>query len=178
MTASVFIATSLDGFIARPDGALDWLPQPVEGGEDYGYAAFMASIDALVMGRKTFETVCSFGVWHYGNTPVFVRSRRALPDALPAGARVERVEGEPADIAADLATRGYTHLYVDGGETIRHFLAAGRIQRLIVTRVPVLLGAGIPLFGALPGDVAWTHVRTAAFASGLVQSEYALREPV
>jgi dihydrofolate reductase len=169
--ASVFIATSLDGFIARTNGGLDWLPPG--GGEEHGYEAFMASVDALVIGRKTFETVLGFDTWPYGEKPVFVLSTRALAPA-PSGAIVERMSGEPTDIVSRLAARGVRHVYVDGGVTIQRFLQAGLIQRLIITRIPVLLGAGIPLFGPTQGDILLEHVATRQYASGLVQSEYAV----
>lgn len=169
MRASVFIATSVDGFIARPDGELDWLPHG--GGEEHGYEAFMASVDALIIGRKTFETVLAFDEWPYGGKPVFVLSTRALAPA-PAGAVVERMWGPPAEIVSQLTARGVQHAYVDGGITIQRFLQAGLIQRLIITRVPVLLGEGIPLFGATGRDIGLAHQGTRQFASGLVQSEY------
>ena len=171
MKASVFIATSLDGFIARANGDIDWLPPG--GGEPHGYDEFMATVDALVIGRKTFETALSFDPWPYGEKPVFVLSTRTLAPA-PAGAVVERMSGAPADIVSQLAARGIRHVYVDGGITIQRFLQAGLIQRLIITRVPMLLGAGIPLFGALPRDIALRHVGTRQYASGLVQSEYVI----
>lgn len=171
MKASVFVGASVDGFIARADGGLDWLP--ADGGEPHGFEEFMASVDALVMGRNTFDVVLAFGGWFYGAKPVFVLSNRPLPPA-PAGAIVERITGAPADIVAALAARGVGHIYVDGGITIQQFLRAGLIQRLIVTRVPVLIGEGIPLFGPLPADVRLEHVATRSFPSGLVQTEYRL----
>ena len=171
MKASVFIATSLDGFIARADGGLDWLPPG--GGEEHGYTEFMATVDALVIGHKTFETVLAFDTWPYGEKPVFVLSTRALAPA-PSGAMVERMSGAPAEIVSQLAARGIRHVYVDGGATIQGFLRAGLIQRLIITRIPVLLGAGIPLFGETRRDILLKHVATRQYASGLVQSEYAV----
>jgi dihydrofolate reductase len=167
--ASVFIGTSLDGFIARANGDLDFLPPG--GGEPHGYAEFMATVDALVIGRKTFETVLTFDAWPYGEKPVFVLSTRPLAPA-PLGAVVERLSGVPADIVSQLATRGIRHIYVDGGVTVQRFLQAGLIQRLIITRVPVLIGTGIPLFGALQHDIQLKHIATRQYASGLVQSEY------
>jgi dihydrofolate reductase len=167
--ASVFIGTSLDGFIARANGDFDFLPPG--GGEPHGYAEFMATVDALVIGRKTFETVLTFDAWPYGEKPVFVLSTRALAPAPPE-AVVERLSGEPADIVSQLDARGIRNVYVDGGITIQRFLQAGLIQRLIITRVPVLIGTGIPLFGATPHDIVLTHVATRQYASGLVQSEY------
>ncbi len=169
MKASVFVGTSLDGFIARANGAFDFLPPG--GGEPHGYDEFMATVDALVIGRKTFETVLSFDTWAYGEKPVFVLSTRPLASA-PLGAVVERMSGAPAEIVSQLAARGIQHIYVDGGITIQRFLQVGLIQRLIITRVPVLIGSGIPLFGALQRDIALRHVATRQYASGLVQSEY------
>ena len=169
MTASVFVGTSLDGFIARANGDLDFLP--ADGGEPHGYDEFMATVDALVMGRKTFDTVLTFNTWPYGQKPVFVLSTHPLA-LTPPGAVVERMSGAPADIVSQLATRGIQHIYVDGGTTIQRFLQAGLIQRLIITRVPVLIGSGIPLFGALQRDIILKHVATRQYASGLVQSEY------
>jgi len=169
MKASVFIATSLDGFIARANGDLDWLPHG--GGEEHGYEAFIATVDALVIGRKTYETVLGFDSWPYGGKPVYVLSTRALAPA-PPGAVVERMSGAPADIVSQLAARGVGHAYIDGGITIQGFLQAGLIQRLVITRIPVLLGSGIPLFGALDRDVALKHLESRQYASGLVQSEY------
>ena len=169
MKASVFIGTSLDGFIARANGALDFLPPG--GGEPHGYDEFMATVDALVIGRKTFETVLTFDAWPYGEKPVVVLSTRPLAPAQP-GAVVERMSGAPADIGAQLEARGIRHIYVDGGITIQGFLRAGLVQRLVITRVPVLIGEGIPLFGALPHDIQLHHVATRHFRSGLVQSEY------
>ena len=169
MKASIFIGTSLDGFIARANGDLDFLPPG--GGEPHGYDEFMASVDALVIGRKTFETVLTFDAWPYGEKPVFVLSTRPLA-LSPPGAVVERMSGAPADIVLQLAARGIRHIYVDGGITVQRFLQAGLIHHLTITRVPVLIGAGIPLFGPLQHDIVLRHVATRQYASGLVQSEY------
>jgi dihydrofolate reductase len=169
MKASVFVGTSLDGFIARANGALDFLP--AGGGEPHGYDEFMATVDALVIGRKTFETVLAFDAWPYGEKPVFVLSTHELAPAPPA-AVVEHLSGNPAEIVSELAARGIGHIYVDGGITIQRFLQAGLIQRLIITRVPVLIGEGIPLFGALQSDITLKHIATRQYQSGLVQSEY------
>jgi dihydrofolate reductase len=142
MTVSVFIGTSVDGFIARPNGALDFLPEG--GGEPHGYNEFIASIDALVIGRKTFETVLAFPEWPYGEKRVVVLSSRPVDLSSARGAVVQQMSGPPAEIVAKLAASGAQHLYVDGGITIQKFLRAGLIQRFIITRVPVLIGDGIP----------------------------------
>jgi dihydrofolate reductase len=167
--ASVFVGTSLDGFIARADGAFDFLPSG--GGEPHGYDEFIATVDALVIGRKTYETVLALEAWPYGSKPTFVLSTRPLAPA-PLGASVERMSGPPVEIVSQLVTRGIGHAYVDGGITIQRFLEAGLIQRLTITRVPVLVGSGIPLFGAIPRDIALKHIATHQYASGLVKSEY------
>jgi dihydrofolate reductase len=174
MNASTFIATSLDGFIARANGALDWLP--ANGGEPHGYDEFMATVDALVIGRKTFETVLGFDAWPYGTKPVVVLSSRPADIVAPVAAVCEAMDATPHDVVTRLAARGMRHVYIDGGVTIQRFLAAGLIQRMIITRIPVLLGSGIPLFGFLGHDVHFTHVATRSFASGLVQSEYVVAE--
>ena len=169
MKASVFIGTSVDGFIARPNGDLDFLPPG--GGEPHGYAEFIETVDALIIGRNTYETVLGFDSWPYGEKPVFVLSTRPLA-AAPTGARVVHLSGEPLKIVSEVEARGISHAYVDGGITIQRFLCSGLIQRLIITRVPVLIGEGIPLFGWLPHDVQLEHVMTRYYPSGLVQTEY------
>jgi len=169
--ASVFVGVSVDGFLARADGALDFLD--AGGAEPHGYDEFFASVDALVIGRKTFETVLGFGGWAYGSKPVFVLTSRPL-SPTPPEAIVERVVGTPAAILDTVGARGFGHVYVDGANTIQQFLAAGLIQRLIVTRVPILIGSGVPLFGPLRKDILLRHVATRTFAGGLVQTEYAV----
>lgn len=170
MTVSVFVGTSLDGFIARLDGSFDFLPTDGAPGET-GFEEFFASVDALVMGRKTFETALSFPEWMYGSKPVVVLSHRPL-ERRHAPATVEHLSGEPRAIVEQLAARGLRHLYVDGGETVQAFLRAGLVDRIVVTRVPMLIGEGRPLFGPLPKDVKLRHVDTKTLAGGMVQSTY------
>jgi dihydrofolate reductase len=167
---SVFIGTSVDGFIARKNDDLDFLPEG--GGEPHGYNEFMASVDALVIGRRTYEKVLTFGAWPYGSKRVVVLSSRPIDLSVVRGGVVEQMAGQPAEIVAQLAARGVHNLYIDGGVTIQRFLRAGMIQRLIITRVPVLIGDGVPLFGTLLHDVRLRHVATRHYPSGLVQSEY------
>jgi len=170
MIASVFIGTSVDGFIARPNDALDFLPEG--GGEPHGYNEFFAGIDAMVIGRKTFEIVEAFPEWPYGEKRVIVLSRRPLDSSKLRGGVIEQMSGTPAEIFAKLDAEAVRHIYVDGGFTIQEFLRAGLIQRLIITRVPVLIGQGVPLFGALPKDIRLKHVMTQSYKSGLVKTEY------
>jgi dihydrofolate reductase len=170
MRASVFVGISVDGFMARPDGSFDFLPH--DGGEPHGYEEFFASIDALVIGRGTWETVAGFDTWPYGDKRVVVLSSRPIDLSKFPDARVEQMSGDPRDIVSRLDAQGVQHAYVDGGITVQRFLRAGLIQRLVVTRVPVLIGQGRPLFGPLDADVKLRHVATRSYASGLVQSEY------
>jgi dihydrofolate reductase len=175
---SVFIATSLDGFIARPDGGLDWLDTAnalVPPGEDLGYKAFMSTVDTLVMGRGTFEKVLTFGEWSYGDTPVVVMSHRAspLPPDLPQ--TVTCSQEAPRDLVKRLGAQGNRHLYIDGGITVQGFLAEGLIDDLTITVIPVLLGAGRPLFGPSPSDINLSHVSTHVYEFGFVQHKYEIR---
>jgi dihydrofolate reductase len=175
MKISVFVGTSVDGFIARPDGGLDFLPPG--GGEPHGYDEFIATVDTIVIGRKTFETVLAFPAWPYGKKRVVVLSSGPLDLSAVRDGVVEQMAGPPADVVARLAATGAQHLYVDGGITVQRFLRAGLVQRLVITRVPVLIGEGIPLFGPVPRDIRLRHVATRQYASGLVQSEYEVLGP-
>jgi dihydrofolate reductase len=180
--AAVYIATSVDGFIARLDGSLDWLPgadgEPVAGSEvydgDYGYADFMASIDVLVMGRNTFDMVVGFGAWSYGATPVVVLTSRPVDIPADAAATVTTMSGSAVEIAETLGSQGHKRLYVDGANVIQQFLAAGLVDDLTITRVPVVLGEGIALFGANALDIELRHISTEGYPTGLTQSTYAI----
>lgn len=174
LTCSVFIATSLDGLIARPNGDLDWLPgsDGEPGDDDYGFSDFFGSIDTLVLGRKTYEFALTFKEWPYRGKRVVVLSSRfsQTPTPLPDG--VEGLSLSPPDLVSRLETDGSRHVYVDGGKTIQNFLRANTIQELTITRIPVLIGEGIPLFGPLGHDVHLRHVWTKTFENGFVQSHY------
>src|SRR6202162_1993057 len=170
MKSSVFIGTSLDGFIARKNGEFDFLPEG--GGEPHGYNEFIASIDAIVIGRKTFETVLPMKPWPYGKKRVVVLSSRPLDFSRVVCGVVEQMGGSPPEIVSQLAATGAHHAYIDGGITVQRFLRAGLIQRIIITRVPVLIGDGIPLFGSLPHDIHLRHIMTRHYPSGLVRTEY------
>ena len=172
MTNFVYIATSLDGYIATEDGGLDWLneaPNPEQ--SDYGFAEFVDGIDALVMGRNTFEMVVSFGVWPY-QRPVFVLSNSL--EQIPEGYadKAEIVSGDLREIMDRLERRGYRRLYIDGGVTIQSFLQQDLIDEMIITRLPVLLGGGIPLFGELVHNLKFSHVQTDVYNNALVKSRY------
>lgn len=172
---SVFIATSLDGFISRPDGSIDWLNEAnatVPPGEDCGYGAFFASVDALVMGRHTFEQVLHFDPWPYASKPVIVLTTRpfTLPEHLQR--TVSMTSEAPRTLVERLGREGKQHLYIDGGKTIQAFLAEGLIHQLTITVIPILLGAGRPLFGETRRTQKLHLVEAKAFEFGFLQSTY------
>jgi dihydrofolate reductase len=169
MKLSVFVGTSLDGFIARKNGDYDFLP--VDGGEPHGYDEFIANVDTVVMGRNTLEVVLKLPSWPYADKRVVVLSHRPLDLSGIAG-RVEQMSGDPEQIVRELAATGAQHVYVDGGVTVQEFLRAGQIHRVTITRVPVLIGEGIPLFGSVARDIKLRHVGTRQYKSGLVTSDY------
>ncbi|MDD1016992.1 dihydrofolate reductase family protein [Pseudomonas rubra] len=170
LKASVYIATSLDGFIARESGELDWLMVATSSSDDHGYAAYMATIDTLVMGRNTFEKILTFGEWSYPHKRVVVLS--STLGAADVANGVEVHPGPIAELVDYLRDTGAQSLYLDGGQVIQGFLREGRLDELTITRIPVLLGSGIPLFGALAADVTLQHLRSTTFESGFVQSTY------
>ena len=172
----VFIATSLDGFIARPDGDIDWLEgspdaehAPGDAGVpvDFGYADHMADVDHVVMGRGTYEKVLTFDSWPYTDRRVIIISGQlaTADDRITVTRSVD-------ETVALLEERGARGVYVDGGVTIQAFLRAGLIDTMVLTRIPVLLGQGRPLFGLLPTDVRLVHEGTLTGANGYVQSRY------
>jgi dihydrofolate reductase len=167
---SVFCGVSVDGFLSRSNHALDFLD--AGGKEPHGFEEFYDSVDVVVIGRKTYEVVRGMGGWFYGKKQVIVLSSRPLDFSEVEGAVIEQMSGEPAEIVRLLEARDFKHAYIDGGITIQRFLTAGLIDRLVITRVPVLIGEGIALFGPTPRDIALRHVETKSFKGGLVQSEY------
>ncbi|CAI1524035.1 dihydrofolate reductase family protein [Serratia nematodiphila] len=176
MKCSVYIATSVDGFIAGPDGDIDWLLRPeyaVSLLNGLSFEAFVADIDALVMGRHTYDKVRAFPEWPYGALPVVVLSTQ--PPAPHATGHVRWMNGEPAAIVAQLAEQGCRHLYIDGGQTVQRFLQAGLIDELTITRVPLLLGGGIPLFDADGQEQRLRLLAVTSSDNGFVQERYAVQ---
>lgn len=178
MKVSVYIATTVDGFIARPNGELDWLPgsdgivDPEIGNEDFGYKAFMDSVDVLVMGRNTYELVISSGQWPYGDTEVIVLSHslKTLSDIVPTSVQLKSCT--PHELYKKLEESGFRHMYIDGGKTIQGFLRADLVNEITITKVPVLIGEGIPLFSTLTNDIKLSHLKTIFYKNGFVQSKY------
>ena len=167
---SVFCGVSVDGFLARLNHKVDFLD--TEEQEPHGYEEFYGSVDVVVIGRNTYEFVVSYGQWLYGKKPVVVLSSRPIDFTWIKNGVAEQMSGEPAGIVEQLEARGYRHAYIDGGVTIQRFLAAGLIDRMTISSVPVLIGSGMPLFGPLPHDIRLRHVATRTFRGGLVQNEY------
>lgn len=173
MTAHVFIATSLDGFIARVNGDIEWLLSRDDPNENHGYDDFIKHMDGIIMGRGTYEKALTFDNWYY-KIPVVVLSKTLTEDDVPEHlkGKVQVSALSPREIMSHLDQKGWTRAYVDGGLTIQSFLREKLISDLVITSVPVLIGQGRPLFGSLIEDISLTHIKTNAFPSGLVQSKY------
>jgi dihydrofolate reductase len=172
MANIVYTATSLDGFIATSDGGIEWLneiPNPEQ--SDYGWSDFISGIDAILMGKNTFEKALTFGFWHY-EKPVFVitNSLKELPEDFVGQAEI--VNGSVDKVIDRLNQRGYINIYVDGGRVIQSFLAEDMIDELIITKVPILLGKGIPLFGEQEQSLMFRHTKTEIYNNSLVKSHY------
>ncbi|MGH1479782.1 MAG: dihydrofolate reductase family protein [Geminicoccales bacterium] len=167
------MAMSLDGFIARLDGAIDWLTKQKVDGEEHGFDAFMASVDGMVMGRASYQNVLTFGDWPY-KMPVTVMSQTLtntdVPDELKG--RVRFSNRTPQELMEQLKIEGWKRAYVDGGKIVQSFLSAGLIEDMTLTHIPILLGDGLPLFGRLTKDIDLEHIETQSFPSGLVTSKY------
>jgi dihydrofolate reductase len=168
----VYIAASLDGYIATVDGGIDWLhdvPNPTK--SDYGWSGFVERIDALIMGRNTYEKVLTFGEWPYEKTVlVATNTLNDVPSHLEG--KVRFIKGQPSDLIAEANRQGYESLYIDGGITIQGFLAADLVDELILTHIPVLLGDGYPLFGKLADPLKFRHTKTEIYNDTLVQTSY------
>jgi len=173
ITGHVFIATSLDGYIARDDGDIAWLSSIPTEGEDHGYVQFIAGVDGVIMGRETFRKALEFDTWPY-NKPVMVLSRSLRQEDLPPRLHATvQVSSDPPDVLMQsLSQKGWKRAYVDGGRVVQSFMKMGLITDLTITTIPILLGKGRPLFGSSLCDVLLEHLNTTAFPSGLVQSTY------
>ncbi|KKB80370.1 deaminase/reductase [Devosia soli] len=172
----VFIGTSVDGFIARRNGDIGWLTGFSSLGEDHGYDVHMARVDGIIMGRGTFEAVKDIKPWFYQKT-VLVLSRTLTSSDVPQSleGRVEFINASPDEAMIIAEERGWRGVYIDGGSVIQSFLRAGLIDDMVISRVPILIGDGLPLFGALHADIVLEHVETRSFPSGLVQSHYRVK---
>ncbi len=167
------MAMSLDGFVARSDGGLDWLMKQTTEGEDLGFDAFMESVDGLVMGSGSYQNVLTFGEWPY-QKPVIVMSQSLTQSDIPHELkdRVRLSDLRPSQMMQKLNFEGWNRAYVDGGKIVQSFLNEGLIQDMTLTHIPILIGDGISLFGPLTRDIDLEHVPTRSFSSGLVSSKY------
>lgn len=174
-TGHVFMATSLDGFVAREDHSLDWLDRQNTEGEDHGYQDFIATMDGLIMGSGSLRTLLSFDSWPY-EKPVIVMSNSMTEDNIPLHLRekVSLTQKGPKELMASLEQDGWTRAYVDGGKIVQSFLREGLIADMAITLIPVLIGDGIPLFDSLDADIELKLVSSQSFNSGLVQNTYQL----
>ena len=171
MKTTVYVGTSLDGFIARKDGDIDWLVKYQDKEVHESYNEFISRIDAMVIGRSTYEKVLSFPEWPY-EKKVFVLSTslKQIPGTLNEKATL--VDMKPAALLNYLSDKGFSNIYVDGGKVIQSFLKEELIDELIITKVPELIGTGIPLFGYLDNDLRFEHIKTSIYSDGLVKSQY------
>lgn len=175
MKCSAFLGTSLDGYIADEHGSIEWLEELnklVPAGEDCGYSAFAAQIDAIVMGRNTFQQVLNFNEWPYPGKKVFVLSSTMLAIPAVASDHAELLNASPGEVVVLLEQRGYKHLYIDGGATIRGFLAAAVLNEITITLVPAALGHGRPLFGPESRNIVFELLRSHSYPFGFVQNTY------
>ena len=171
MKTSVYIGTSLDGFIAKTDGNIDWLTQYANDDAIHAYEEFMNGIDAIVIGRGTFEKILTFPSWPY-EKKVFVLSKsiKQVPDVVKD--KIAVLSMEPKELLNYLSDKNFSAVYVDGGKVIQGFLKEDLIDELIISKVPVLIGSGIPLFDYLNTDLQFEHIHTQVSSNGLVRSYY------
>ncbi len=174
MKISVFIATSLDGYIARKNGKIDWLmaADNSNGSEDYGYKEFSDSVDCMIMGRNSLETVLTFDEWPYEGKRVVVLSSSMKETPQSVSGKIELYSGSIEELVSMLKIEGCNRLYIDGGKTIQSFLRADLVTDLTITKIPIILGEGLPLFGNLEEEIKLRHVKTVAYPSGFVKSTY------
>ena len=177
VTTHVFIATSLDGFIARQDGDIEWLLQRDDPTEDHGFDAFIADKDLIVMGRGTYEKVLTFDIWPY-ECPLIVLSNQLANEPVPLAlkGKVQFSNLTPKHLIEQLDEQKVHRVYLDGGQLIQSFLRENLVTDMVITTVPVLLGSGRPLFGAMPQDADFKLLSSRSFPSGLVQSHYLLAQ--
>lgn len=176
ISGHAFIASSLDGFIARDNGDIDWLLSRDDANEDHGYNDFISDIDGIIMGRGTFEKVVKFETWFY-TKPVVVLTRSLTESSLPAVLKdkVRFLNMTPKNLMNFLDSEGWRKVYVDGGQIIQSFIRDNLLDDIVISTVPVLIGNGRPLFGSIKKDVSLKHLNTKFFPSGLVQSKYSLK---
>ncbi|MCU7837165.1 MAG: dihydrofolate reductase family protein [gamma proteobacterium symbiont of Taylorina sp.] len=174
MKVSVFIATSLDGFIARTNGSIDWLiaVDEQDSSEDYGYQEFYDSIDCLIMGRNSMEKIIDFPEWPYENKRVVVLSSTLVEVPAQHVDKFELYSGSLTELVKQLEIDGCESLYIDGGKTIQSFINNGLVTDITITTIPVLLGEGLPLFGKIRQDIKLTHIETKSYPNGFVTSTY------
>ncbi len=173
VTGHVFIATSLDGFVARRDHQLDWLMKQNTDGEDHGYDDFTASVDGIVMGRGSYQNVLSFGDWPYSK-PVIVMSKTLSQSDIPSelADKVRLTDLDPPELMHSLQKDGWSRAYIDGGKVVQSFIKCGLIEDLVLTTVPILIGEGHRLFGEVADDIDLELIGVKSFESGMVQTRY------
>ena len=183
MKCSVYIATSADGYIATPDGGVDWLHtagnlEADMGSEDMGFQSFMDSVDCMIMGRKCMEMISSMNLtpkqWVYGDMRIVVLSNTVKEPPENLRGKVEMYSGDIQDLIVKLESSGFKHAYIDGGSTITSFINLKLINEMTITKAPVLLGEGIPLFGKINKSVKLENAKASAFPNDFIQIKYSV----
>lgn len=177
---SVFIGTSLDGFIARENGDIDWLDdanKQVTPGEDFGFKSFLESVDQIIMGRKTFDQVMKFDNWPYNNTKMIVLTSKniEIPEKLRETVTTSNTSS-PEQLIKELSDQSINHIYIDGGLVIQDFLSARLVDEITVTIVPILIGKGKSFSGLLSKDLSLQHLKTTVYNFGFVQIKYKINK--
>lgn len=172
-TGHIFIATSLDGFVARVDHKLDWLMKQKTENEEHGYNAFIESVDVIIMGRGSYENVLTFGDWPY-TKPVIVMSQTLTQDSIPKQLieKIELTKLDPPELMQKLSKRKYMNAYIDGAKVVQSFIKLGLVKDIILTHIPILIGSGISLFGNLDADIDLKLIASKSFPSSLTQVKY------
>lgn len=174
---SVFIATSLDGYISKEDGSIDWLNlfnETVPSGEDCGYKSFISTVDILVMGRKSFEKICEFDSWPYDLPVIVLTTQRNYPIPEHLKTKVTVTSENPKDLIQRLSLEKIKHIYLDGGKTIQSFIKENLVDEVTITLIPILLGGGRSLFGSLDNEVFLKQIESHVYDFGCVQVKYKL----
>lgn len=184
MKCSVYIATSADGYIATSDGDVDWLHTAgnFEAGmsenPDMGFDEFIASVDCMIMGRKCMDAIAGFNLtpeqWPYGDTKIYVLSNTMKEPPENLRNKVEMYSGDILKLISQLKSSGYKHAYIDGGTTITNFINLQLLNEMTITKAPIILGKGIPLFSELNKSIKLTNIEATVFPNGFIQERFIL----
>ena len=181
MICSIYVATSVDGYIATVDGGVDWLHSAGNleadmGSEDMGFQSFMDSVDCMIMGRKCMEMISSMNLtpeqWPYGDVRIVVLSNTVKEPPENLRGKIEMYSGDIQELIIKLESSGFKHAYIDGGTTITSFINLDLVDEMTITKAPVLLGEGIPLFGKINKRINLEEANASVFPNNFIQIKY------